>query len=500
MQNNARHLSLIIALVLGLASLFPLIAAYNSSPFLNDDSYITLTYAKNLALGRGFVFNHPPATLGTTTPLFTIVVASLARVFSPAAIQYIAVFLTAFCWLGIVWVLYSSREAWGLTDWQVGIVGLVIIGSGWVGFLGMEAYLFAFLLVLSLSLFLVRRFLLAGFVTGLLFLTRGEGALVLVAILGAVMLTPWRKGKLIDVQAGRIILRIAFGFAVPVALWLVYAHLTFGSFLPNTLAAKQAQGQAGVSLWRPFWQLLTDDWMPGWGEAFALTGVPLVNLWWVIVFVGLVGMLRKWHRWLILVGWIGFYVGGYVLLNVPAYQWYQLPILFVLNLLFGLGVVELVSLLVSRVKPRWLSLGASVLVTGLLLGVLAKPTVAAMLASKGDARGESYVALSQWLRDHTQETESIAFIEVGYLGYYTDNRIVDLTGLTLPDIVPHIAEKDFAWGFWHYQPDYYIYLPDFDWALASIRMDARFDRQYQPVATLPGPRRTDFVIYKRVGN
>ena len=91
-----------------------------------------------------------------------------------------------------------------------------------------------------------------------------------------------------------------------------------------------------------------------------------------------------------------------------------------------------------------------------------------------------------------------SFIEVGYLGYYTDNRIVDLAGLVVPDIVPYIAEGDFAWGFWHHQPDYYIYLSDFDWALGSIRADPRFDQQYQLKATLPGPREIDFAVYKRV--
>ena len=66
------------------------------------------------------------------------------------------------------------------------------------------------------------------------------------------------------------------------------------------------------------------------------------------------------------------------------------------------------------------------------------------------------------------------------------------------DSVPHIANKDFAWGFWHYQPDYYVYLSDFDWASGSIKNDPRFDQQYKSVMTLPGPRTTDFVIYKRV--
>jgi hypothetical protein len=65
--------------------------------------------------------------------------------------------------------------------------------------------------------------------------------------------------------------------------------------------------------------------------------------------------------------------------------------------------------------------------------------------------------------------------------------------------VPHVAQKDFVWGFWQYQPDYYIYLSDYDWMLAEIRSDSRFERQYRPVASLQGPKDADFVIYKRNG-
>jgi hypothetical protein len=71
-------------------------------------------------------------------------------------------------------------------------------------------------------------------------------------------------------------------------------------------------------------------------------------------------------------------------------------------------------------------------------------------------------------------------------------------GLITPSITPHIAEGDFASGFWEYQPDYFVYLPDFDWALEEILNDPRFDQLYQPITKLTGPRDTDFVVYARI--
>lgn len=84
-------------IALMIVSLLPFWAAYRHQSFLNDDTYITLTYAKNLAQGNGFVYNHPPAVLGTTTPLLTIIVASLMRLLPFAEAATLAVFFSAAC-------------------------------------------------------------------------------------------------------------------------------------------------------------------------------------------------------------------------------------------------------------------------------------------------------------------------------------------------------------------------------------------------------------------
>lgn len=496
MRNKIEPYSLLLTVVLFVfLSLFPLFTAFRYPPYLNDDAYITLTYAKNLARGNGFVFNYPPAVLGTTTPLFTLAVAGLAWLFPQVSLPVLAIFISAFCWLGIIWVLFFFRKEWRLANWQVCLLALVIVGSGWIEFLGMEAYPFAFLLLLCFSLLLRKNYWLTGLTAGLLFLTRGEGVLVLVVLLATILVQHWRA-KALAKEFVPSILQLLVGFALPVLLWVVYAQKTFGSFLPNTLATKQAQGQN--PLWRPFIEQLIFDWMPQWGKSFSYAKWPWFNLWWFTVLIGFVTVVLQKRQWLLWIGWIVLYLLGYTVLNVPGYLWYQLPVLFVLNLLFGLGVIKIVEMVHQYLKARPLSLALSVLFVLAVAVLLARPTIRAMRSYGGDPRGPSYVALSQWFRDHADPAESIAFIEIGYLGYYTENRIVDLAGLVLPDIVPHIAEGDFAWGFWHYEPDYYVYLPDFDRALASIRGDPRFAQQYGPVATLPGPRKTDFIIYKRI--
>jgi hypothetical protein len=195
--------------------------------------------------------------------------------------------------------------------------------------------------------------------------------------------------------------------------------------------------------------------------------------------------------------WILLYVAGYTVLAVAGYVWYQLPVLFVAHIFAALGLIWVMTFLHQKLPDPSLAVVMPIAVAAAFLFVMGRPTVTTIKQYGGDPRAESYMGVAQWFRDNTQHTESVAYIEIGYLGYYTDNRIIDLAGLVSLEAVPHIAQGDAAWAFWHYQPDYYIYLPDFDWALAGIRADARFTQDYEAVATLQGPRDTDFTIFRK---
>ena len=48
------------------------------TPRTIDDAFITFRYARNLLNGNGFVFNPGQLVLGTTTPLYTVLLALLA--------------------------------------------------------------------------------------------------------------------------------------------------------------------------------------------------------------------------------------------------------------------------------------------------------------------------------------------------------------------------------------------------------------------------------------
>jgi hypothetical protein len=144
--------------------------------------------------------------------------------------------------------------------------------------------------------------------------------------------------------------------------------------------------------------------------------------------------------------------------------------MWVFQLTAGLGIASLLKIVISP-QPFSRQL-AITFITLALGGTLIIPRVNYAIFQShqftGDVRANKYKAVTQWLNEHTEPNESVAFIEIGYLGYFSQNRIIDLAGLIDPTITPHIATKGYTWGFWHYQPDYYIYNPDFNWALGEI--------------------------------
>lgn len=494
------------ALLLG--SVFVIWTSASRHANLNDDALITLTYSKNIAQGNGFVFNHPPATLGTTTPLFAIVVGLLGRVF-PAEITQIAASLSVMAMVGVGWLLLLQRRVLGLRDYEAVVLAFAIFSStGNFFYVGSEYLPFQFLLLSSFLLYLHHQMFAAGLCVGLLFLTRGEG-LLLLPVLGLAHVlrahcdTPlWRVTSWPDLlrRAWRGVLSLGLGFSLVFACWVAYAWPTFGMILPNTLQAKRIQGadlgQAPDFLWQTlrdcvYWAGV-DSWLLSW----------LRNL---LGLVGLAAVLRWRGPLLLYVAWIVPYVVGYSLLRVPgAYTWYQLPVFYVWMLLIGLGIVATMRYLGGQGRgPRWLRVSLLVLVP--LLGLL-PPTLKSVRITRtwqGDPRSEVYRVVADWLVARTQPSDRVAAKEVGYLGYYSQNKVIDLFGLVSPDVLARFKSYEHEKALAHYQPEYYIaVIEQARVARASVLNIG--DVRYLPMLNKPmhqqfPPFDVSVVLYKRTG-
>ena len=88
LRRFVRYAPLLMAALAFLARLVP-------GPRTIDDAFITFRYARNLLGGLGFVFNAGERVLGTTTPLYTLLLAALAGLTRVDDFPWLALWLNA---------------------------------------------------------------------------------------------------------------------------------------------------------------------------------------------------------------------------------------------------------------------------------------------------------------------------------------------------------------------------------------------------------------------
>lgn len=445
-----------------------------------DDAYITLSYAKNLASGAGFSYQPGEPYLATTAPFYALLVAALAKLLDPAAIPQIAQWTSGGALLTLALLTYLlGRSSGQPLAGAAGAVALVLNPIVYL-FWGGEPILLLALLTGAVYLYCRGHEASAGALVALSALTRGEGILLGIVLLAHSLVVrrrwPWRL-----IVAGVVVL-------VP---WMVFSWLYFGTLLPQTLGAKMAQGRSG--LWGPFLPLSV-DWMKSFvlgSHRFpAVTPCHAYLVAAALAGVGAISAVRKprFHFTAILV-WVALYSLAYTVIGAPFYSWYATPIVFAMILLTGIGVQASWDRLARWRRGKRRSLGTVVTMAFLL--ALAWPVIAGARSvwsyvqspvSQGQAL---QVKTGLWLRNNIPSDASVGVFEIGFIGYFSDRRMIEPTGLLDPAVAERVPSAEFKWAYRHYRPDCIVINPVrwYHW-LGSIHEEDWFRAEYRRIAEI----------------
>lgn len=199
-----------------------------------DDAWITFRYAYNLAYKGQLVFNIGEKVEGITNLLWAVLLGAQARLFSipveTAAIlsALILTFLTIFR-------VYEIGVTLGLQPIIAVIPPMfIILTPDFWGTLtnGLEAPLFAFLLVESIYWYLRKKFTVSALALSLLFLTRPDGIVVGLILLLAMFVEPDAHGDNLTTWC-----RAALYFGVILGVTL-FRLLYYKDLIPNSVRAK----------------------------------------------------------------------------------------------------------------------------------------------------------------------------------------------------------------------------------------------------------------------
>ncbi|MDQ5823616.1 MAG: hypothetical protein M3441_05300 [Chloroflexota bacterium] len=248
-----------------------------------DDAYISYRYAWNLAHGDGLVYNPGEVVEGYTNFLWTLVASgAIWAGLSPAGVALAG---TIACSMGILALTYwlarrliPDRPAWALLPATLLAVDPALLTYGPRGS-GIEAVPFAFLALAPIAALWAAPTnwwrLSAGVVLGLAALTRPEGLLVAVLLLGARAWLDRREGLPYRTLLMWSLVPL-LAIAVPYQLWRVPFY---GYPFPNTFYAKTGTNLAVLGRGAGYaWQFAERHWLP---VALALACLVLLAWGWL---------------------------------------------------------------------------------------------------------------------------------------------------------------------------------------------------------------------------
>lgn len=432
-----RETVFVVALLL--LGLIASVLAFPSS-IIVDDAYITFRYAANLAAGSGFVYNPGEHYLGTTTPLYALLLAVGAALFEEG-IMGAAVVIHLLSVLGLTLLVYLLLE--GKPFRVVALAFPILLVRNWYvsATAGMEALLFSAGCLLAIYCWFRRRQLSLGVVAALLCLIRPDGG-----VLGALLLAAtWFENR-------KFPWRLLMAGVVAGLPWLLFSLFYFGSPFPSTVGAKIDQAQS--YLWPSTHSYRSDLF-----EFFIAN-----QYFWQSILAGvgaLVAVVRRDRIGIVMVAWTLVHNGLYCVTGVPNYPWYYVAFV-VQSLFFCLYLASFVPVeRLLRVRPS---------LEGRLVPALAT-LVAVALLSRGVLRGECnvskledlspssnrYYHIGRWLDEHAPREARVASVEIGIIGFYSRRYMVDLCGLVTPGISKYLKTgRHVTFALERYVPDYIV--------------------------------------------
>jgi hypothetical protein len=432
------------ALILAVVAVAAGLAVKAYSDYTLDDSFIGYRYAENIAAGKGFVYNEGERELGTTTPLYILVLALFGALGLPVPSVSLVLGLMAFS--GTVVLTRSIARRLGAGDVLAFLVALGLAGyppALKTAISGMETSVYAFLVLLVIDLYLTERMRWFPVAGAVLFLVRPDGAFLL-ATVGLFDLF-LRGGRVRDwVRQAAIVVALCLP-------WLVFSKLYFGIALPNSGFAKLLQ----MSDWGHFSRLIV---------ATAANVAPIL----LLVGLGFVSGIVRDRRALLPGLYVLVHFAAFSALGFPACPWYLGPVHAPLLITAALGAALLLRSLPEARTAVWV-----------LLALLALYQYS---SAPGQVRRLKYVQtwteshhgnIGRWLGRHAPPGTSVACDNIGYIGYYSGRRIIDVTGLIQNEVLDGIRRtNDRAYAIRAHRPEYIAvqtrssgpkYLPPDEW-------------------------------------
>jgi hypothetical protein len=505
--------------------LFAVAARLVPGPRTIDDSYITYRYARNLLGGQGFVYNPGERVLGTTTPLYTSLMALAALPSGGVEAPF-----PALAWLinaladGLTCVLLfkiGHKLGYAWAGLGAGLVWAIAPFSVTFAIGGLETSVYILLLTGMIYAHWQRRHVLAALLACLALLTRPD-ALILIGLTtldrALELFQEWRRARRSSTN-WRFPWAEALVFALPTLTWVAFSTAYFGSPLPHSIAAKSvayrlSPEEGFVRLLQhyatPFLEHLT------FGMRWIAIGMALYPFLFLVgAWQGVRAAPRLWP-WAVY-PWI--YFALFAIANPLIFRWYLSPPLPAYMLFILIGAENLIGSLAAWISkqrnvqpaeaasltPHWavqVALAALVVAAPTALSLrewrlhpdhgLDRPAPDMAWYRLELLYRQAADELAPEIRQASGDPPTLAAGDVGVLGFFSGARILDTVGLNSPQSMRYYPLDASLYTIIYAippdlildeQPDYLVILEVY--GREGLLKDPRFWAQYRLRRKIP---------------
>jgi hypothetical protein len=435
-----------------------------------DDSYITFRYARNIQAGLGFVYNPGEFVQGTTTPIYTLILAFLAILFGPTKLPEISFGIAILADFINTWLLFRISKhilRHAMTAFILAVVFLLQPQRLNVAAGGMETSLLITAILAMYDCHLIGKKPYSAAIWGALAILIRPDAIL--AVIPVIIHLVWKNRTI----AGKALL---LGIAI-LTPWYIWATWYFGNPIPFSILAKTATYQnysAGETLSLILTFLGTGTVGPYRDQLIILPG--LIVAIFLIIF-GLRWIMKNNPESLIVIIYPLLYFLVMTIRRAPLFfSWYYLPLMPGLLLIFFSAFRYLVQPLKSGKQKILYGFFTFTLVffPAILMQVFPGWSSSREIETLYHQASESIV---------NQSAKKLVFApDIGVIGWnLPDAKILDPIGLVSPIsleylerfVDPAIAKKALIKDL---KPDFVVAQ---EWFIFDLTKDPEFLADYQ---------------------
>lgn len=428
-----------------------------------DDAYIHFQYTRQMANGQPYVYNPgDPPTSGATSFIYPYVLAiGYVLGFKGLSLGLWAMGIGAVALLAAAWMIYLLIKAIDSPFWLALLFAAVFTLNGavaWHFMSGMETGVVMALVLATLYMLMSQRFRGLMITASLLAVSRPEGSMMAVIVLGGIAL----QGRFPSwiAMCSRVPLRNRAYWWITLPILSVVLQPAVNLIITGSLSSTGGRAKSIFGMIPFYWDVVVcriwDNFTRMWSE-FA-TGTDGYYLPMVVPMLALIGLIylltqRKYRMTaLVVLGWLVVISAAIATLDTAFWHFkrYQMPLMVLFFPLAGWGInvffvwvrqqfvienirtnrpIEHLNRIMRRIHAAALVL----LVIFLVLPTLLTSTEFLRLydVNLHNMMAQPY-PMARWLAENTPEDAVIAVHDVGMMRYVGNRYTIDMVGLTTP--------------------------------------------------------------------